>query len=205
MTTMSTAILPAGLAMLKSTAAYPLQVQYPVDGLETQPCHKVWVLIKATKKSKCSNEFPYTVTTEGVEDVIELTPQKKEELCAPPPKWKLVSLCTKNARTSLTLTPAHGKPAFALAVITSVQDNTLYTETIEAIQMDDKTSLTMRMQQEMTVAVDLIKHAATGVATPWSDTTSPLGAAACRKLSYSPTGPELDPIQPSATKIPRLV
>ena len=48
--TMSIAILPATLTMLKSTAAYPLQVQYPVPELDAQPCQKVWVLIKAKKK-----------------------------------------------------------------------------------------------------------------------------------------------------------
>ena len=70
LTSMSTAILPAALSMLRSTAAYPLQVQYPVPDMDSQPCHKVWVLIKATKKSKCTDEYPYAVTTEDVEDVL---------------------------------------------------------------------------------------------------------------------------------------
>ena len=49
LTTMSAAILPAALNMLRPTAVYPLQVQYPVPDVGSQPCHKVWVRIKATK------------------------------------------------------------------------------------------------------------------------------------------------------------
>ena len=213
LTTMSTAILPAGLNMLKSTAAYPLQVQYPVTDLDSQPCQKVWVLIKATKKSKCSDEFPYTVTTEDVEDVLDM-PQlsvsppesnaAKHLLSVPSPKYKLLSICSKEARTSLTLTPAHGKHVIALAVITSMQDNTLCAETVETIQKDEKDRLTMTMRQEMALAVDLIKHTSVGVATPWTDATSPLGAPSCRALGKSPTGPDLDPVEPTQAKIARL-
>ena len=142
LTTMSAAILPAGLNMLRPTAAYPLQVQYPVPDLDPQPCHKVWVLIKATKKSKCTDEFPYAVTTEDVEDALDMPASNAAEHSPsmPPTKYKLVSICSKGARTSLTLTPAHGKHVFALAVITSVQDNTLYAETVEQIQKDEKQS-----------------------------------------------------------------
>ena len=66
----------------------------------------------------------------------------------------------------MTLTPAHGKHVFALAVITSVEDNTLCAETVETIQKEEKNKLAMAMLQEMTLAVDLIKHASVGVATP---------------------------------------
>ena len=206
LTTMSTAILPAALHMLRTTAAYPLQVQYPVPDLDPQPCNKVWVLIKATKKSKCSDEFPYTVITEDVEDVLDMP-----HLSVPPPdskaaensKYKLLSMCSKEARTSLTLTPAHGKHVFALAIITSVQDNTLCAETVETIQADEKNRLTMTMRQEMTLAVDLIKHTSLGITAPWTDTTSPLKAPSCRVLGKSPTAPELDPIEPTKAKIPR--
>ena len=52
LTTMSTATLAAALSMLRSTNAYPLSVQYPVPDLDPQLCHKVWILIRATKKSK---------------------------------------------------------------------------------------------------------------------------------------------------------
>ncbi len=83
-----------------------------------------------------------------------------------------------------------------------VEDNTLCAETVETI--DEKNSLAMTMQQEMAVAVQLIKHAEVGIATPWDDTTSPLGAPPCRALSQSPTGPELDPIKATDAKIPRL-
>ena len=118
LTTMTDAILPAAFHMLKPTALYPLQVQYPVADLEAQPCQKVWVLIKATKKSKWTEVFPYTVVTEDIDDALESDAEMK--LGVPPPKYKLISLCSKEARTSYRLTPTHGKHVFALAVIISV-------------------------------------------------------------------------------------
>ena len=158
---------------------------------------------KSRTKSKCTDEFPYTGTTEDVEDGLDaMQTLMGTNLSASPPEYRLVSICNKEARSSLTLTPAHGKHVFALAVVTSIQDNTLCAETVETIQKDEKNSLTMTMRQEMALAVDLIKHASTGVATPWTDTTSPLCAPPCRALSKSPTGPELEPIEPTTTNSP---
>ena len=210
LTTISTAILPAALNMLKSSVAYPLQVQYPVPDMDSQPCQKVWVLIKATKKSKCTDVFPYSVTTDDVQDVLQLPqlgvtpPTAEQSLSVSPPKYKLLSICSKEARTSLTLTPSHGKHVFALAVITSVQDNILCAESVETIQKDDKDKLSMIMQQEMALAVDLIKHASGGTPTPWTDTTSPLTAASCRVLGKSPSGPELEAIEAHTGKKARF-
>ena len=116
----------------------------------------------------------------------------------------LYQYAPKGARTSLTLTPAHGKHVFALAVITSAQENTLYAETVEQIQKDEQKNLVMAMRQEMALAVDLIKHTSIGIAAPWTEETSPLAASSCRVLGESPTGPDLDPIEPTQAKIPRL-
>ena len=139
---MPTAILPAALNMIKATTLYPLLVQYPVPDLDSQPCHKVWVLLKATEKSKCTEEFPYTAMTDDVEDVLNTTQtQAENKLSVPPPKYQLVSICSRESRSSLMLTPAHGKHAFALALITSVQDNTLCAETVETIQKDEKKTI----------------------------------------------------------------
>ena len=52
---MSSAILPASLRMVISSKLYPLLVQYTALPLAAQPCKKVWVLIKATKKSICTD------------------------------------------------------------------------------------------------------------------------------------------------------
>ena len=202
LTTMTDAILPAALHMLKPTALYPLQVQYPVADLEAQPCQKVWVFMKATKKSKCTEVFPYTVVTEDIDDALESDAEM--QLGVPPPKYKLISLCSKEARTSYLLTPTHGKHVFALAVITSVQDNTLFAESVETIQKDEKNSSLMTMLQEMTLAVELMKHASAGVTTPWTDVISPLAAPRCRVLGKSPRGPQLDSMDNTPAQIPRL-
>ena len=85
-----------------------------------------------------------------------------------------------------------------------MQDNTLYAETVETIQKDEKNNLVMTMRQEMALAVDLIKHTSVGIAAPWTEETSPLAASSCRALGKSPTGPDLDPIEPTQAKIPRL-
>ena len=65
--------------MLMQSKLYPLVVQYPVPNLEAQPCKKIWVIIKATKQSKCTEEPPYQVTTNDVEDVLD----EKERDTAP--------------------------------------------------------------------------------------------------------------------------
>ena len=89
----------------------------------------MWVLIEATKKSKCTEVFLYTVITEDIGDALELDAEMK--LGVPPPNYKLISLCSKKARTSYLLTPTHGKHIFAVAVITSVQDSTLFAESVD--------------------------------------------------------------------------
>ena len=145
------------------------------------------------------------MTTDDVEDVLDLTQTREEtQLSASPPKYKLMTICNKEARTSLTLTFAHGKHVFALAVITSVQENTLLAETVESIQKDEKNSLSTIMMQEMALAVELIKHASSGITTLWTETSSPLGAAQCRNLCKSPSGPPLDPMDATAAKMQRL-
>ena len=198
-TALPTAILPASLSMLTPSNLYPMLVKYPETGLDPQPCHKAWVLLKAAKKSKCTDEPPYMVTTDDVEDVLHPSG-------VPPPakKYKLMSMCSKEGRTSLILTPAHGKPVFALALITSVQGDTLFAETVEAIQKDDKDKLMTTMRQEMTLAVELMRHVAGGKPTAWNDMSSPLAASRCRSLGRSPTGPELDPIDAQSAKSRRI-
>ena len=157
-----------------------------------------------SRNPRCTDEFPYTVITDDIEDVMD-TPQLQEEkkLSVSPPKYQLVSICNKEARTSLMLSPAHGKHVFALAVITSVQDNTLFAETVKTIQKDEKDSLSVTMRQEMAWAIGLMKHASVGITTPWNDAISPLAAPRCRSLGKNPTGPQLDPMESTSTKISR--
>ena len=102
------------------------------------------------------------------------------------------------------LSPAHGKHFFALAVITSVQDNTIFAETVETIQKDEKDTLSMTMRQEIALVMGLMKHASVRITTPWNDTISPLAAPRCRSLVKSPTSPQLDPMESTPAKIPRL-
>ena len=85
-------------------------------------------------------------------------------------------------------------------MITSVQAQTLYAESVETVQKDDKDSLAMTMRQEMSLAVELLNHAANGNAAAWTDGASPLDAPSCRALGRSPTGPELEPFTPSPAK-----
>ena len=198
LTSMSSAILPTTRSMLTSSAAYPMQVQYPTQDLDAQPCQKVWILIKASKKSKCTDEPPYTVTTEDVEDVLDQNPAIND--ASQGVKYTLVTTCSKGARTSLTLTPSHGKSAFAVAVVTATMGNILCAESVEQVSMDEKAALSTAMMQEMMLATELVTHTSTGVAAPWSDATSPLGAAQCRSLGKSPTGPDLDPLEPTVKR-----
>jgi len=144
---LTSASLPATVAMLTSSKIYPFCVQYP--GMEGQPCQKAWVLLKATTKSVLSEEPPYTATTYGVQDALD------SEAPDTSAKFTLVSLGTKTNLSSLRLAPAHGKPAFALAVISSLAGNTFYAETVEIIQAGDVQRLATAMKQEMALAAVL--------------------------------------------------
>ena len=98
------------------------------------------------------------------------------------------------------MTPSHGKSAFAVAVVTATMGNILCAESVEQVSMDEKAALSTAMMQEMMLASELVTHTSTGVAAPWSDATSPLGAAQCRSLGKSPTGPDLDPLEPTVKR-----
>lgn len=196
---LSQAILPASFSMMLASNVYPLVVQYPIANLRPQPCSKVWMLLKATKKSTCTENLPYVVTTDDVEDALDI-----KDDGAPVQKFRLVSMCNKDNRTSLMLTPGHGKHVFALAVITSMKDNEFFAEIVETIQQVEKDTLAITMRQEMTLAVELMKHAATGLVTTWDDTTSPLVSQRCRVLGKSPTGPPLEALESPLAKKTRI-
>ena len=128
---LTSAILPATIDMIVPSKIYPLVVQYPGTDVDAQPCSKIWLLIKATQKSACSDKAPYTVTTEDIEDALDLEiasigadqSAAKEKV-----KPKLVSMCTFANMPSLRLTPARGKPQYALIVVTSFNECTLFAE-----------------------------------------------------------------------------
>jgi hypothetical protein len=189
--TLSSAILPASLSMLMQSKLYPLVVQYPVLNLEAQPCKKIWVIIKAAKKSKCTEEPPYQVTTNDVEDVLD---EKERDTASKDTKmtYNMITMCNKNNRSSLMLTPSHGKHVYALVVITAIHDKTLYAENVECLQREEKDQLTKAIRQEMTLAMHCMRHALAGKSTKWDETTWPIASSKCRALGQSPTGPELD-------------
>ena len=76
--------------------------------MSSQPCSKVWLIIKATKKSQCTEESPYTVTTECVEDGTGL--DAEEANGASPVTKTLVTMCSQNNRAAYLINPARGKP-----------------------------------------------------------------------------------------------
>ena len=164
---LTSAIMPAIMAMLTSSTIYPLCVRYP--GMDAQPCNKAWVLLKTTTKSVWLEEHPYTVTTDGVQ--VALDTDAPEE----PGTFTLVSLATKTNQSSLRLSPAYGKPAHALAVISSLEGKTLYAETVEVIQVGDVQPLQKSMRREMAVAAELARSA-NKKPTSWSEHSSPLAA-----------------------------
>ena len=199
--TMSSAILPISLSMLVQSNLYPLLVQYPVENLKANPCNKVWVLIKANKKSRCTDEPPYTVTTEEVQEANDVDGHTKG---TDDPKYTLISICNKENRTSFTLTPKHGKHAFAVAVVSSAQGNKLFAEAVEPIGPEDRNSVAKAMQQEMALAAELMAFAAKASPVTWNEQMSPLSAARCRILGRSPTGPEIDPMGTPPAKTRRI-
>lgn len=144
------AILPVAMFMLVPSNLYHLLVQYPVNDVEPQPCSKVWLLIKTSRKSYCTDEPPYMVTTEGIQEGLTMhgsvqPPTSRE--------YKLVSMCNKNNRSSFQLTPKHGKEAYALAVIASIDGDNLFAESVEPLMEDERKSLEVTMLQEMNLAI----------------------------------------------------
>ena len=174
--TLSSAILPASLSMLMPSKLYPLLVQYQIANITAQSCKNVWVLIKATKKSTCTDEPPYQVTTDGVEDVFDAAePDAASEKTKR--TYKMISMCNKNNRTSLMLAPAHGKHVYALVVITAIRDDTVYAAIVESVQRDEKEQLAKAIRQEMTLAIRFMQRTVVGKTTPWDETTSPLASS----------------------------
>ena len=196
---MSSAILPVSLRMLMPSKLYPLLVQYPVPDVPAQPCKKVWVLIKATKKSTCTDEPPYQVITDGVEDVLdELSGVEPPASKTDGPKtYKMITMCNKDNRSTLMLTPSHGKHVYALAVITAVHGNTLYAENVESLQQAEKEKITKTIRQEMALVTLLLQHKKYAT---WDETTSPIASSRCRALGRSPTGPELEAMDMNVAK-----
>ena len=194
--TMSTSILPVSLSMLTPSVIYPLLVQYPAEGMHPQPCRKIWILLKVTKKSVATPNEPYQVITDDVEDVLETDTstagQQSSSRTKTKAKYKMISMCKKENQNTLMLSPTHGKPLYALAVITAVHDNTLFAENVESLQQDDKDKYAKAMKQEMLLVTHLLNHTSSGKTIEWNETTSPLTSSRCRSLSKSPTGPDLD-------------
>ena len=200
---MSSAILPVSLSMLKYSKVYPLLVQYPIDDIPQQPCKKICVLIKASKKSICTEQEPFQVITEDVEDMLDASENIANQPHAQT-KYKLIIMCTKDNQSALRLSPAHGKQVYALAVITAVHGTTLIAENVETVEKGEKEQLVKAMKQEMRLATELLKHTANGSFVSWNETTSPLTSSRCRELSRSPTGPELDVMDIQVSKKPQI-
>ena len=200
---MSSAILPVSLRMVVPSKLYPLVVQYPLPDVPAQPCKQIWALIKATKKSTCTDKSPYQVITDDVEDVLDTS----EAACTPPAKetYKMITMCNNDNRSTLMLTPSHGKHVYALAVITAVHGNTLYAENVEALQRDEKEHLAKAIRREMTLVTRLLQHTSSSKGAVWDETTSPIASSRCRVLGKSPTGPELDVMDINVAKKARTV
>ena len=199
---LTSAILPATLSMTKSSSIYPLMVQYPCEGMSAQPCSKVWLVIKATKKSQCTEEPPYTVTTEGVEDGTELDTDEASN--APPVTKTLVTMCGQNNRSAFLINPVRGKPLHALVVVTAMKGDTIYADSIEIIQTEvDRKELVASMQKEISLAIDLLHRASSDSKATWSDATSPLASGRCKRLGRSPTDVDLESFTTPNAKKPK--
>ena len=75
--------------------------------------------------------------TDDIQDALETSDQESTDQ-ETKQTYKMITMCTKDNRASLMLTPSHGKHVYALAVITAVDGSTLYTENIETLQRDEK-------------------------------------------------------------------
>ena len=131
---------------------YPLVVQYPTPNLAAQPCKKIWTIIKATKKSTCTDEPLYQVMIDDIQDALETWNQENTDQ-ETKQTYKMITMCTKDNRASLMLTNAH----YALAVITAVDGSTLYSENTETLQRDEKENLAKAIRQEMTLVTRLFR------------------------------------------------
>ena len=113
----------------------------------------------------------------------------------------MITMCNKDNRSTLMLTPSHGKHGLALAVIAAVHGHTLYAENVEPLQQARKEKLTKTIRQEMALVTLLLQHKKYAT---WDETTSPIASSRCRALSKSPTGPEIDAMPYNDAKKTRL-
>ena len=189
---MPSAILPATLSLLTPSKVYPIVVAYDPANLPPHPCRKAWVLVKATKKSKCTEDPPYVVTTDGiVEARLDASPAEKDSRGEESPAEKeycMKILCNKSNRSAFLLTPKQGKPVYAIAILASVTQDAFFAETVEVLTVDEAVALTKAMKVEMKLAMHLLQTAATTKElAEWTTETTPAKSPVCRKLGRSPT------------------
>ena len=193
LSTMTSAIMPARLSMIVHSKAHPLSVQYKADVF---PCMKAWTVIMTRTKSSCTLQAPFVVTTPDVTDGAQ-EPQNPDR------KLSMKILCNAENRAAFLLVPKHGKPVYALAIVSSVTPNDIYAETVEQITAEEAVELTRAIDVEMTLAHFLVKLHNAGLedgrvdapAKLWTPQKTPLNGKTCRTLGRSPTEADCSPMK----------
>ena len=111
------------------------------------------------------------VTTAGAEDGTELDADEAGN--ASPVTKTLMTMCGQNNRSAFLINPVRGKPIHALVVVTAMQDDTIFADSIEIIQTEaDRKELVASMRKEVSLAIDLLHRASSDSKATWSDATS---------------------------------
>ena len=148
-------------------------------------------------KSSCTQQPPFVVTTQDVMDGA-CEPENLEK------KLAMKILCNEQNRAAFLLTPKHGKPVYALALVNRVTPTDLYADTIEQVTAEEAVALSRAIDVEMTLADALVKmhNDQDGCATQndaWTPLKTLLNGKPCRMLGRSPTEMPMPMLTDTAT------
>ena len=117
----------------------------------------------------------------------------------PERKFTMHILCNEDNGGSFLLTPKHGKPVIALALVNRITLTELYADTIEQLTEEEAATLSTAIDVEMTLADELVRlhEEQDGNAREndtWEHPRTPLNGNSCRMLGRSPTDTQCPPL-----------
>ena len=212
-------VLPATLAMIRTSDHYAMAVQYITQELPPElsnvaskektgatilrPCSRAVALVLSSKRSKVvdAGACGHKLVTDGVVDYLSAGSAVAQD------KYMLTSFCNLDNVTDFKLDPPKGaKVQAALVSVTGFLDAKTDSaeHPVQSLLVDDVQLLTPTQADALKpMLVKLLYFAALAgqvsrkrAREPWSPQENPAKTATCRTLGRSPTGPSLPDYSP---------
>ena len=183
----TSAILPAGLHMVKTSPHYAFTVDCKSisDGSKVfLPCQKVLALIRSSKNSKAHPlGSGFKLVTPDVEDL--LSTEDATEV-AGQMKHTLSAICTLSNLPQYRLDPPRGGSQAALVIVTAKTDDSFVIESVQFLSSDEANEVKKSLLKLLHLAMH-IDGRDRKRAVDWSDDFSPVHARKCSRVGRSPS------------------